>query len=89
MYSIWKYPLNTSGATELQMPAGAKVLSMQLQGGTPTLWALVDPTAPEVARSFHIVGTDWEFEFNPGNYVGTFQMAGGTFVFHVFEVVLS
>lgn len=89
MFSIWKYPLNTSGATELQMPAGAKVLSMQLQGGTPTLWAKVDTTAPLVERAFHVIGTGWEFDFNPGEFIGTFQMAGGTFVFHVFEVTLS
>ena len=85
MNSIWKFPLNPNSPTLVEMPAGTQILSMQLQGGTPTLWALVDTEAPRVTRHFAIYGTGWEFDYSPGTHVGTFQMAGGSLVFHVFD----
>lgn len=86
MKTIWKYPLPTAGAPSLYMPAGAQILSLQVQGGVPCLWALVDPSRTQETRFFHIVGTGHELADNPGIYVGTFQVEGGEFVFHLFEV---
>lgn len=76
--------------TDLQtvvMPRAAQVLSVQTQDGLPQLWALVDEKAPTEQRTFAIYGTG-----NPmpdcadyGRFVGTYQMYGGSLVFHVFE----
>jgi hypothetical protein len=58
--TIWKYPvpLDTPGAVfHLKMPVGAEVLTVQLQQGKPTIWALLDPDARMIQRSFRIVGT--------------------------------
>jgi hypothetical protein len=82
---IWKYPLDVVDEQDIFMPGGAKPLCVQLQHGKPCLWALVDPSRAEVARTVFIFGTG-----NPApvagvtNYVGTFQQADGRLVWHVF-----
>lgn len=84
---IWKWPLQVTDLQQVQMPRGAQVLSVQMQGGAPQLWALVDEKAPAEPRTFATYGTG-----NPmpevadyGQFVGTYQMHGGSLVFHVFE----
>ena len=81
MKTIWKYEV--SPVTELDMPAGAEVLDLQVQNGVPAMWALVDPNAVKVKRFFRMYGTGHEMPNNPGKYVRTFQTQG--LVFHVFE----
>ena len=85
MKAIWKYPLEPGAV--VQMPAGAEVLCVQEQDGYACLWVLVDPRAPAESRTFAIYGTGHSLPDRPGDYVGTFQSAGGALVFHVFEVM--
>ncbi len=85
MNTVWKYTLPVSGRIELNIPAGAKLLCVQMQFDRLCMWALVDPTAPISTRCFWIVGTGHELLSAPGAYVGTFQINGGALVFHVFE----
>jgi len=85
MKEIWKYKLEPR--TELEMPEGARILSVQNQHEQPCLWALVEVSMPKVKRMFTIYGTGHSLPANPGNYLGTFQLQMGAFVFHVFEVV--
>jgi hypothetical protein len=81
--TIWKYPLS-AGRTIIEMPAGAKVLCCQAQGGAPCLWALVNTEYAPSRRVFHTYGTG--FDVPPDlTYVGTFQLSAGALVFHVFE----
>ena len=84
MKTIWKWTLQIE--TTIDMPHGAKVLSVQMQHGKPQLWALVDPGAKKYPRTFHVHGTGHDLPDEPGQYVGTFQMNGGGLVFRVFEV---
>ena len=42
MKTIWKFPVPVNDGNVLEMPEGAKILSVQVQGETPCLWALVD-----------------------------------------------
>lgn len=83
---IWKWELLITDTNILSMPDGAKVLTVQMQGSTPKLWAMVDEKAPIVNRKFETYGTG-----NPmpdsflGAYVGTYQMYNGSPVFHVFD----
>jgi hypothetical protein len=45
----------------------------------------VDPKGPLRPRRFRVAGTGHELEPYVDRYIGTFQMLGGTLVFHVFE----
>jgi hypothetical protein len=67
------------------MPVGAKVIALQLQGDTPTIWAKIDPEETDKEnRHFEFVGTGWPFAFD-GEFITTLQMPNGL-VFHFFEV---
>jgi hypothetical protein len=84
MARIWKYPLQMRNEQTIMMPAGAKVLAVQVQDGVPCIWVAVDEREPQtVLRFFRICGTG--HEMCEGNYVGTFQLAGGRFVGHLFD----
>ena len=83
MKTIWKWTLQRE--TTIDMPLGAKLLTVQEQHGEPQLWALVDPDAKTYQRTFRVYGTGHGLPDDPGEYVGTFQMHCGTLVFHVFE----
>ena len=66
------------------MPKGAQILTVQMQHGTPQLWALVDPNAQRVLRRILIYGTGHPVDtFNV--YIATFQIMNGSLVFHVFD----
>jgi hypothetical protein len=87
---VFKYPL-PQVLTELVMPVGAELLCVDMQAGSPTLWALVEPDAKTVRRRFEIVGTGHPVADNL-SYVGTAFNRGpeppyfpNGFVWHVFE----
>lgn len=86
MKTIWKYPFTVRGVVECQMPQGAAVLSVQMQHNQPTMWAVVNDENPLVQRRFRIYGTGHEIDRYDTctEFVGTFQMAGGDLVFHMF-----
>jgi len=83
---IWKYTLAVTDRQSLSMPDGAHVLSVQVQGGMPQLWALVDEKAPQSLRHFDLYGTGNPVPSCPKKFIGTFQLHGGGLVFHLFEV---
>jgi hypothetical protein len=90
MNVIWKFPLEFTVHEQLiAMPQGATILTVQMQRGTPCLWATVDSNAPQTSRRIAIVGTGLEIKEHSApiyKYIGTFQMADGAFVWHVFEL---
>jgi hypothetical protein len=84
---IWKWTLVTTDRQALQMPKGAQILSVQVQGENAQLWALCDENAPRETRQFAIHGTGNPMpDGDPGSYVGTYQLYEGKLVFHVFEL---
>lgn len=86
MKTIWKYILEMRDDLAVEMPVGAELLAVQLQGGAPCLWALVDPSLHKEVRYFRLAGTGHRISADEKlKYVGTFQMHGGTLVFHLFE----
>ena len=87
MKTIWKYTL--SPKVEIDIPIGAKILDVQLQFDRLQMWVLVDPTAKTVKRTFCMYGTGHKIDGHPGDYIGTFQVGGGTLVFHVFETTVE
>lgn len=85
---IWKFPLLTTDWQEIQMPKGADILTVQVQFGEPFLWARVDPSLPLYPCTFEVFGTGHEIDEDmcvERHYVGTYQLNGGSLIFHVFE----
>lgn len=88
MQSVYKYTIPMEDYFSLDLPKEAKILTVQEQHGKPQLWALVKQDEPNKKRSFRLVGTGHPIEESPEtlNYIGTFQLAGGGFIGHVFEI---
>jgi hypothetical protein len=86
--TIWKYFLEVNDFNRIPMPYEATVLTLAVQGDQPCLWALVDPMASHmnVPRTFRTYSTGQAMPDNPGIYIGTYQLRGGSLAFHVFEV---
>lgn len=85
-YAVWKFELETQDIVDVQMPAGAKLLHVAVQHGTPCLWALVDTTAAPVLRRLRIIGTGHRADAVAAVHVGTYMLHGGMFVGHVFDL---
>ena len=86
--TIWKFELETTDNQTLKMPVGAEILTVQTQSDKPCLWALVDPNAEKEGRFIEIFGTGHPVGYDMGidrKYIGTYQLHGGSLVFHVFE----
>lgn len=84
--AVWKFNLSAI-TTTLDLPEDSRILSVGAQGDFICLWALVDPEARKVKRTFKFYGTGWNIEepVTTLRYVGTVQMPYTGFVFHVFE----
>ena len=87
MKTIWKYELRAAGEQIIVMPEHARILSVQSQNDAACLWAIVESTNRKVRRTFRIHGTGHPIDYH-GDYphVGTFQLHGGSLVFHVFDI---
>lgn len=86
--SVFKYPVAWGDLVRIDMPESAQILSAQTQGPYESLaiWALVDPNAPLIARTFRIAGTGHPIE-EAVTFIDTVQLQDGSLVFHVFEVM--
>jgi hypothetical protein len=87
MKTVYKYELPTEDIAALQMPAGAELLHVGVQGSDVMLWARVDPDAPCVTRRVRFAGTGHPLgEGADAPYVGTALLYNGRLVFHVFDL---
>ena len=85
--TVWKFEIEP-GHNVIAMPEGARPLSVQEQGATVQMWALVPlPAAVMIDRYFECYGTGHEILGVDGLvFIGTFQITGGSpLVFHLFE----
>ena len=83
---IWEYPVSAPSFT-IQMPVGARVLSVQCQRGHPQMWVLVDSAETKtMPRKFVFYGTGHPTPHWPGEFIGTFQLEDGDLVFHLFDL---
>lgn len=86
MNTIHKYQFDVTDEFSVRMPRGADVLSVQVQYGTPCVWAAVDTNAEKVTRKFSCRGTGHDISgLTDAMFVGTFQLHGGDLVFHLFD----
>ena len=84
--TIWKFPLNITDEQIVVMPKGSDLLSVQVQYGTPNLWALINnPCAPNESRRIFTLGTGHPAPNDLGTYLGTYQTNGSALVLHVFD----
>lgn len=85
--TIWKFPLEITDEQTVKMPEHAIILSAQLQGGYGIcLWAMVNPEAAKIERTFLVYGTGNPIEEDKlQQYIGTVQTAAGSLVWHIFE----
>ena len=84
MKQIWRFPLGIVDAQNVDMPEGARILTVQQQGACLCLWAIVDPDAAPRPRRILIAGTGHPC-FDGLRYISTAQTAAGRLVWHVFE----
>jgi len=85
--TVYKYAINSLGENLIKMPIGAEILTVQMQGKSCCIWALVDPLAEVEERNFTVFGTGHEIEGSENmSYIGTFQMHDGALIWHLFEV---
>ena len=83
---IFKYEISPNN-TIVEMPKGAKILTVQNQFEQCCIWAFVDPFADTEKRCFVLVATGQVFyDRSDLVYIGTFQLQGGGLVFHLFEI---
>lgn len=84
---IWKFPLKVGSLQTINMPLNAQILHLASQSNQPNLWALVDENAGLECRNFATYGTGHPMpSLDYGQYVGSYTLDNGEFVFHVFEV---
>ena len=80
---VFKYRLDY-GAINIDMPAGATLLTAGVQCSWPWIWALVDEARPPEMRSLFVLPTG-ALVPTGARYFTTFQVADGRYIFHVFE----
>lgn len=84
--SIWKFALRVTDSQIVRMPMGAVILTVQVQRGTPCLWARVDTKVGRETRLILTFGTGQPVAFEKTDkYIGTYQLDEGALVLHVFE----
>jgi hypothetical protein len=85
--TIWKYHLAVVDSQDVEMPRGATILAVQAQDDVPCIWALVDPEKPAETRTILTFGTGHPIDNRvamSSRHIGTYQIARGKLVFHVF-----
>jgi len=88
MKTVWKYVFPDMRC-RIELPAGARILSVREQGANVCMWALVDPEAPKEPRDFAIIGTGHTIT-EPGiTFLGTAVLYESIIVLHVFEVKIK
>ena len=89
MSVIWKFRVDP-WTPVIEMPRGARLLSVIGDGRDADVYALVDPHAPPVRRRLVLVATGERQRWETAVYVGTFvsdeRATGGMrLVFHIFD----
>lgn len=80
---IWKFTIPLRDSSVIGMPQGAKILHVREQNSQPTLWAEVDPKAPQKPRKIHVRGTGHVVSNKTGDYLGTVQIH--PYVWHIYD----
>lgn len=87
MKKIYKYQLEVTDTQFIELPLGAEILTAQMQGDQLCLWAMVNTLSDAITkiRRIEIIGTGNPVPTGDLKYISTFQILGGSLIFHVFE----
>ena len=89
MKRVFEYPLTLEAEQNITMPLSAELLGLQVRGEIAVLWAIVDHQNRDTQRRVYLVATATPGRGDPpldkARYIGTFQLAGGDIVYHVFD----
>lgn len=82
---VWKATLQwPADSQQVAFPEGSQLLTVQMQGRSLCIWALVNPDMPPVKYDIRTCGTGHQVDPDVGSYLGTFQLHDGNLVFHAF-----
>lgn len=85
MLTIHKQTLEITDEQFITVPEGSELLTVQIQNGAPQIWYKCDTEAPKVSKRIRIYGTGNSItDADDEVYLATFQVYGGSLVFHVF-----
>ena len=89
MKTVWKFSFIITGAFEIEMPEGAKILKVGFDiNECPQIWAQVNTEAKKVWRNFRIYGTGHSITHCENmEYLDTLQAQPLQFVWHLFEEI--
>lgn len=87
---IFKFCLEVTHEQEIELPVNVRILTVQVQNKIPCLWAVVDEKLINASvmrkHSIRTFGTGQPFDLPIDCfYIGTYQLNGGSLVFHVFD----
>jgi hypothetical protein len=88
MNEVWKFTLESHlNPQQVDMPKGAQIVNVAMQGDYLRIWAIVDPEAPLEPRKLYVFGTGFPIPklTTDLKYRGT--AVGSWLVWHVFEEV--
>lgn len=89
MRRVLKYTVPYFRSFSVEMPKGAKILSVQDQDGEAFMYAICDPEAELERRWFIAYGTGQEILGSDDNgsikYIATYQLRDGKVTYHLFE----
>lgn len=86
MKAVWKFDLRPyPGEDIIEMPYGALLRCVALQGGQPRLWAEIDDELMRARRVLRTIGTGQYVNGDLGEYVGTYQLQDGDIIAHVYD----
>lgn len=95
---IFKYPLEVTDEQVIEIPNGAKILTIQTQVTSgkesevpvtierPCIWAMVNEQSGIGKKKIVMFGTGHPIESNKNlEYIGSFQIHNGKQIYHAFE----
>ena len=87
MRTIYKYPLLFHSKQTITTNPNPKILCVQIQNNRPFIWVEVD-AMNDGAHMFtiEIFGTGHEMPEAKRKYIGTYQLHGGTEIYHVYKL---
>lgn len=85
--SIYRFPLEIP-LTEIELPAAAKILSLQTKDNEPSIWIQLNPDHPK-SKTLNVGIAVTGRGVPLGEFIATFQLEdsdGSTFVGHAFAI---
>ena len=87
MKTVYKQKIETTDWQKIELPKGSQILSIQTQNDDACIWFLCNPKEEEKeVRILEIYGTGHPIKDEyDRKFIGTYQLYGGSLVFHCFE----